>query len=155
MLNGETLFAALRPLIMQKQIKRNNNMSAWKTQINSNEMRIILVVSQDSKMAAAWNLVFKQKGCYLIQEKTPRHALQAARLLSPALVIVDLDLTQPERLSLCKKLRPMTGCALLLLAPKTNDEDVSEYYRAGVDERLSPTISPSALLGKSMAWLAQ
>ena len=129
-------------------------MTAWKTQTNLNETQIILVVSQDPKMTTAWDLVFKQKGYYVIHEKTPRHALQAARLISPALVIVDLDITQPERLSLCKEIRPMTSCALLVLVPKTNDEESSEYYHAGVDERLSPTISPAALIGKSLAWLA-
>jgi len=130
-------------------------MSAWKTQTNFNDMRIVLVISQDTKMAAAWDLVFKRKGYYVIHEKTPRHALQAARLISPALVIVDLDMPQPERLSLCKEIRPMTSCALLMLAPNMNDGETSEYHRAGVDERLSPNISPSALLSKSMAWLAQ
>ena len=130
-------------------------MSAWKTQTKPNEIQTILVISQDTKMVAAWELAFRQKGCYMIHEKTPRHALQAARLVSPSLVIVDLDLTRPERLSLCKELRPMTSRALLLLAPKTNEDEVSEYYRAGVDERLSPTISPTVLLSKSLAWLAQ
>jgi CheY-like chemotaxis protein len=150
---GETRFAPRHPLIMQNHTKRSANMSAWKTQTNFNKLRTVLVISQDSKMAAAWDLVFKQKGCYVIHEKTPRHALQAARLLSPALVIVDLDLTQPERLSLCQEIRPMTSCALLLLAPKVKNNEVAEYSLAGVDEHLSPTISPAALLSKSLAWL--
>jgi len=130
-------------------------MTAWKTTDNLNKTQIVLLVSRDAKMAAVWDMAFKQKGYYVIHEKTPRHALQAARLLSPSLVIVDLDLTQPERLSLCKELRPMTSCALLMLAPNVNDDEISEYYRAGVDERLSPTISPAALLSKSLTWLAQ
>lgn len=130
-------------------------MTAWKTTPPFYEPQVILIVSQDVKMSAAWELIFKQKGCCVIQEKTPRHALQAARLLLPSLVIVDLDLTQPERVSLCRQIRPMIQNALLLLAPKNNEDEVSEYYRAGVDERLSPTVSPTALLSKSLAWLAQ
>jgi DNA-binding response OmpR family regulator len=130
-------------------------MSAWKTQASADEIRTVLIVSQDSKMVAAWDLIFKQRGCYVIHEQSPRHALQSARLLSPALVIVDLDLTQSERLSLCKELRSTTRGTLLLLTYKTNEDEISEYYRAGVDERLSPTISPTVLLSKSLAWLAQ
>jgi CheY-like chemotaxis protein len=153
--NGETRFAPLHPLYIQEANKKEPNMSAWKTHSRPVEPRIVLVVSQDVKMVAAWELTFKRKGCHVIHEKTPRHALQAARLLQPALVILDLDLTQSERLSLCRELRPMTRNALLLLAPKNNDEEVAEYYRAGVDERLSPTVSPATLLGTSLAWLSQ
>ena len=129
-------------------------MTLWRTNPNSKDIRVVLIVSQDSKMSAAWSMAFKQRGCYVIHEKTPRHALQAARLIRPSLVIVDLDMPQAERLSLCSQIRPMIGCALLALAPQTGKDGTSAYRLAGVDERLSPTISPSALLGKSLAWLS-
>ena len=129
-------------------------MTAWKTQTQIKEKHIVLIVSQDVKMVSAWELVFRKKGCYVIHEQTPRHALQAARLISPTLVIVDLDLPQPESIALCKELRPMTGRALFLLAPKTSDYDTAEYYKAGVDESLPPTVSPNVLLSKSLAWLS-
>ena len=128
-------------------------MAVWQTPSKFNEGRTILIVSQDSKMVAAWKTLFKRRNCYVIHETSPRHALQAARLISPALTILDLDLPQSERFSLCKQLRPLTSGAIFLLAPNVNEDEASEYYYAGVDERLSTTISPSALLAKSMLWL--
>lgn len=129
-------------------------MSAWRTQTNSRNAKIILIVSQDSKATVAWERAFKQRGYYVVHEQTPRHALQAARLIAPALVIFALDIPQAERLSLYKELRSMTSCALLELLAETGKDVKARYHLAGVDERLSPAISPAALLGKSLAWLA-
>jgi DNA-binding response OmpR family regulator len=128
-------------------------MTAWKT--TDNKIQIVLIVSRDAKTAAIWEILFKQKNYYVIHETAPRHALQSARLLSPALIIVDLDLPQSERLSLCKELRPTTDGALFLLAPQTNAANGDEYFRAGVTEHISPTISPTALLNKSLTWLTR
>jgi DNA-binding response OmpR family regulator len=128
-------------------------MTAWKTK--DNNMQIVLLISRDIKTTTVWDILFKQKNYCVIHETSPRHALQAARLLAPALIIVDLDLPGAERISLCRDLRRTTNGALLLLAPQSNADEISEYYCAGIDERLSPTISPNALLNKSLAWLTR
>lgn len=130
-------------------------MTAWKTQAPFCEIPMVLLVSRDEKIAAAWEWLFKQRGFCCVHEQTPRHALQAARLLLPALIILDLDLPKAERLELCRALRPLARNALLLLAPLNGAKETAEYECAGVDERLSPTISPAALLSKSLAWLAR
>lgn len=130
-------------------------MTAWRTPSAPCEAPIVLLVSRDEKMSAAWEFIFKQKGCCVIHEQTPRHALQAARMLLPALAILDLDLPKAERAALCRELRPLLRKALVLLAHVSSAEEAAEYYRAGADERLSPAISPMALLSKSLAWLAR
>lgn len=130
-------------------------MSAWKTQTNFDEIQTVLIVSNDVKMVAAWEILFKLRKCYVIHEKSPRHALQSARLLAPSLIIVDFDLPQSDRLSLCKELRSTTKGALFLLAQKTSENEVLEYSHAGVDEYLSPAISPVALMARSMLWLTR
>jgi DNA-binding response OmpR family regulator len=128
-------------------------MAAWKTQPNPNELQTILIISRDVKMVAAWGILFKLRNCLVIHEESPRHAIQASYLISPALIIVDFDLPQSERLSLCRELRSTTQGALFVLAPKTSDDEINEYHHAGVDEYLSPAISPVSLMAKSMLWL--
>lgn len=130
-------------------------MTAWKTQTNTNEMRIVLIVSQDTKMVTVWESLYKQRSCYVVHETSPRNALRAAQLISPTLIILDLDLTLPERLALCRGLRPTTRGALFLLAAKVNKDEALKYDCAGVDEHLSTTISPASLMAKSMLWLTR
>lgn len=128
-------------------------MVAWKTETTASAFYTVLIISEDIEMASVWETMFKQRNCAVITETSPRDAMQTARLLAPSLIILDLDLSHDERISLCSALRSTTHGALLLLAPKEDDKQVFEYYRVGVDERLSAPIDPLVLLVKSMSWL--
>lgn len=130
-------------------------MVTWKSDMSFNEMHTVLIVSQDPEMVGVWETLFEQKDCFVVVENAPENALQSSRLLTPALTVVDLDLSQSERINLCRKLRSTTNGALLLLAPRDSEVEISEYHHAGVDEFLFTPISPMALLIKSMAWLAR
>lgn len=120
-----------------------------------NEMHTVLIVSQDSEMVGVWETLFKQKDCFVVVENAPENALQSSRLLTPTLTVLDLELSQHERIDLCRELRSTTNGTLLLLAPRSSDLEISEYHHAGVDEYICTPISPMALLIKSMAWLAR
>lgn len=130
-------------------------MVAWKTKMNINEIQTVLIVSQDAEMVVVWETLFRQKNCYMLNETSAEAALQTARLLTPSLVILDLDLPHLELLDLCRKLRPSIMGTLLLLASKGNKQEICDYYNAGVDECLATPVSPMALLIKSMAWLVR
>lgn len=130
-------------------------MNAWKSQTSFKEIHTILIISQDVEMVAVWETLFKQKNCHVINETSAEHALQASRLLSPALIVLELDLPNSDRLTLCKGLRSTLNGALLLLAPKQSEMELSNYHDAGVDEFIYTPISPMGLLIKSMAWLVR
>jgi DNA-binding response OmpR family regulator len=130
-------------------------MVAWKSNANFNEMNTVLIISQDSEMVAVWETLFKQKNCNVVSETSVENALQAARLLSPTLIVLDLPLPRLERIKFCRELRETTHGTILLLAPKGDITEISEYLHAGADEFLSTPISPMALLIKSMAWLVR
>ncbi|MEK6752474.1 MAG: response regulator [Chloroflexota bacterium] len=130
-------------------------MVAWKSNTSVDEMQTVLIVSQDAEMVIVWEALFEQKNYHVVCEIGAEEALQTARLLSPALIILDLDLIPSERIVLCRELRSTTNGTLLLLAPKRDEAEIFEYLYAGVDEFLSTPISPLALLVKSMAWLVR
>lgn len=130
-------------------------MVAWKTETNSNELQTVLIISQDAEMVAVWETLFQQKNCYVVSEVSPYNALQTARLLSPSLIVLELNLPYSELLVLCKELRSTTQGTLLLLAPRKTEQEVFNYCNAGVDEHLTTPISPMVLLIKSMAWLVR
>jgi DNA-binding response OmpR family regulator len=123
--------------------------------INLAELHTVLIVSKDMEMISVWETLFQQKNCYVVNENTPQTALQAAALISPSLIVLDIDLPQHTRLELCRKLRATTTGTLLLLAPANDSEHLFEYIDAGVNEHISTPISPMALLVKSMAWLVR
>lgn len=115
----------------------------------------VLIISQDADMTRVLKMLFEQRNCQVINESASRDGLMSSRLLSPTLIILDMDLPDDERLRLCKELRSTTNGTLLLLNSDYKSIDVLEYHRAGVDETISSSISPMALLIKSLAWLAR
>jgi len=130
-------------------------MAVWITKANTTKIQTVLIISEDVEMTAVWEALFQQKNCLVVSEMSARNAVQSARLLSPALIVLELNLPHAELIALCKELRSTTQGALLLLDPKGTEQEIFEYYNAGVDERLTTPISPMALLIKSMAWLVR
>lgn len=122
---------------------------------DQNELHTVLILSQDADMTQVWKMLFEQRNCQVISENSAEDGLLTSRLLSPTLVIIDMDIPHEERLNLCRNLRTTTNGTLLLINPSYRNVDVLEYHRAGVDETVSDSISPMALLIKSLAWLAR
>jgi DNA-binding response OmpR family regulator len=115
----------------------------------------VLIISQDADMARVLKMLFEQRSCQVVNESASHDGLMSSRLLSPTLIILDIDMPDDERLGLCKELRSTTNGTLLLLNSAYKAIDVLEYHRAGVDETITSSISPMALLIKSLAWLAR
>jgi len=123
--------------------------------MNPTDEWVVLIASQDAESASVWEKLFLQKGCCVVCEVSPRHALQSARLVCPALIILDLDLPHPERLDLCRQLRSVTQGIILVMTSIKDEQEIYEYYVAGADEHLVTPVNPMALLIKSLAWLVK
>jgi DNA-binding response OmpR family regulator len=130
-------------------------MTAWKFDDGTGDMRAILIVSRDAEMASVWETLFQQKNYRVIREECLERTPQTAHLTQPALILLDLDLPEDEGISLCRDIRAATGGTLLLLSRQADELDVFRYHFSGVNEILPRSISPMALLIKSMAWLAR
>jgi len=113
----------------------------------------VLILSKDAESAATMETLFRQKNCAVLTETSARNVVETARVLSPSLLILDLDLPHVEQLLLCRRLRAVMNGAMLLLSYSRNQEQICEYYLAGIDEHLTSPLSPMVLLVKSMAWL--
>lgn len=138
-------------------------MVAWNSSSSLNKMQNILVISEDEEMLNLWTTFFKEKNYQVISEGDVTSSLQTSRLLTPALIILDvstrlntsLDLPPNERLEFCRSLRSTTSGTLLLLAPQNSEVEISDYYQAGVDEFIATPANPMAVLIKSITWLAR
>ncbi|MCL4260786.1 MAG: hypothetical protein KJZ52_09190, partial [Anaerolineales bacterium] len=71
-------------------------MVAWKTDTNTIPLHTVLIVSDQPNSVAAWDALFSQRICIVLSESSPRYAIQAARLVAPSLVLVDIQLTRDE-----------------------------------------------------------
>ena len=130
-------------------------MTAEKIIPNQKDLNTVLIISEDVDMTRVWKMLFEQRNCYVISESTAQAGLLTSRLLSPTLIILDMEMQDKEKLHLCKELRSTTNGTLLLLNSSYKSVDVLEYHRAGVDETIADSISPMALLIKSLTWLAR
>ncbi len=118
-----------------------------------NTTQNILIISQDEEMINIWVTFFKEKHYCVINEKETTKGIQTSRLITPALIIIYLDLPQNENIQFCKALRATTSGALLLLAPRNTNSPA--YYQAGINEFIATPANPMAVLMKSITWLAR
>lgn len=128
-------------------------MVTWKTNLDTIPLHTVLIISDQRENVAIWDALFSQRNCIVLSEATVPEALQSARLVGPSLMLIDLKLSKPDRLSLLEGLRAASrGPILMLIAANTIDEIV-EANQEGADECLVKPVNPAVLVVKSMAWL--
>ena len=115
----------------------------------------VLIISDDAATLSSREALFQEKNCAVISATLPREAVKMAQLFSPSLIILDLDLPHPERLSLCRELRASSPGKLLVLSPEKDEQKIYEYFLAGVHEHLTTPLAPIMLVIKSMAWMVR
>lgn len=123
--------------------------------MNLSPTHTVLIISNYAEPAAGIEALFRERNCAVLTETSAEKAVETARVLCPSLLILDLDLSHVERLLLCRRLRSVMNGAILLLSSSRHQEQICEYYLAGVDECLNTPLSPMVLLVKSMAWLVR
>jgi DNA-binding response OmpR family regulator len=130
-------------------------MVAWNTSTKELNMQAILVITTNNDLRNAWTTFIQEKNYRVILESDLKNGLQTAKILTPALILVDLDLPKNEQIEYCKKLRATTNGSLILLTPQSFKQEISAYYQAGVDEIITTPSNPLAVLIRSISRLAR
>ncbi|MCC6567978.1 MAG: response regulator [Anaerolineales bacterium] len=130
-------------------------MVAWKTDTNTIPLHTVLIVSDQPNSVAAWDALFSQRNCIVLSESSPRYAVQAARLVAPSLVLVDIQLTRDERMELIGELRKASRGPIIMLVSANTAQLAIEANESAADEYLLKPVNPAVLVVKAMAWLAQ
>ena len=130
-------------------------MVAWKTDTNTIPLHTVLIVSDQPNSVAAWDALFSQRNCIVLSESSPRYAIQAARLVAPSLVLVDIQLTRDERMELIGELRKASRGPIIMLVSANTAQLAIEANESAADEYLLKPVNPAELVIKAMAWLAQ
>ena len=130
-------------------------MVAWKTDTNTIPLHTVLIVSDQPNSVAPWDALFSQRNCIVLSESSPRYAIQAARLVAPSLVLVDIQLTRNERIELIGELRKASRGPIIMLVSANTAQLAIEANESAADEYLLKPVNPAVLVIKAMAWLAQ
>lgn len=126
-------------------------MVTWKTNIDT--AHTVLIVSDQPDSVAIWTALFSQRNCIVLAEFKVADAIHSARLVSPTLVLVDIDVSKEKRTSLLKGLRSVCRAPILMLITANTVDEIIEANRAGADECFVKPVNPAVLVVKAMAWL--
>lgn len=126
-------------------------MVTWKTNIDT--AHTVLIVSDQPAYVANWTALFSQRNCIVLAEFKIEDAIQSARLISPTLVLVDIDVSKEQRTSLLKGLRSVCRAPILMLISANTIDEILEANRSGADECFVKPVNPAVLVVKAMAWL--
>jgi DNA-binding response OmpR family regulator len=96
--------------------------------------------------------MIREKGLVAILETSVPRAMGRAVEDIPDLIIIDVNASRQDRMTLCKKFRALSSSPILLFLPSNNEAEILEAYDAGVDECVVKPISPAIFLAKIAAW---
>lgn len=126
-------------------------MVTWKTNIDT--AHTILIVSDQPEPTVTWTALFAQRNCIVLVENQVEDAIQSARLISPTLVLIDIDMLKEKRVGFIKGLRSACRAPILMLITANSIDEVWEANRSGADECFVKPVNPAVLVVKAMAWL--
>lgn len=113
----------------------------------------ILVVCNEPGTAAVWGYMIREKKLRAVIVIDPNTAPQRSKEEDPALVILDLQLQHVKILEVCQKLRRVCENPILLFLTGYDENLISEYYDAGVDDCIVKPVSPVVFYAKVKAWM--
>ena len=113
----------------------------------------VLIVSNQQTTGPLWVFSLQQQKLNVVLEAVPANTLARCEAESPALIILDTNLSGEQTLELIRNLRAEMLTPILLLTPARTDEFVLEAYKAGVDDCISKPVGPSLFQAKVRVWL--
>jgi len=113
----------------------------------------VLIVCNETATAPVWGYMIRERKLHAIIETAPQNAAKRCEENKPALTILDLQLPHSKILDLCLSLRTVCENPILLFLPSYNENQVIEYYDAGIDDCLLKPVSPAVFYVKVRAWL--
>jgi DNA-binding response OmpR family regulator len=128
-------------------------MVTWKTDVDAIPLHTVLLVSDQQENVAIWDALFSQRNCIVLSESNVSDALQSARLIGPSLMLIDMNLSKTDRISLIAGLRSASRGPILMLITANTIDEIVEANQEGADECLVKPVNPAVLVVKAMAWL--
>lgn len=113
----------------------------------------VLIVDDDHKTVSLLVTYLEREGFRTQPSHDGRHALEMARRLAPAFVILDLMLPGADGWEVCQALRRISDVPILILSARQEELDRVLGFALGADDYLMKPFSPRELVARVKAIL--
>jgi DNA-binding response OmpR family regulator len=111
----------------------------------------ILVADDDADLRALIGFTLMQAGYDICIAVDRESALQAFERDSPDLVLLDINMPEPNGLQVCREIRGRSPVPIMMLTVRDVEEDLVEAFDSGADDYVRKPFSPRALLARVRA----
>lgn len=116
-------------------------------------MTTILVVDDEQNIVELARLYLEKEGYRVETAGDGREALEKAKRLRPALIILDVMLPECDGFEVCRRLRQDGDVPILMLTARTEDADKIVGLELGADDYLTKPFNPRELTARVKAVL--
>ncbi|MEY3999885.1 MAG: hypothetical protein RLZZ626_240 [Actinomycetota bacterium] len=115
--------------------------------------RHILVVEDDRSLSETVCLMLTAQGYRVTACYNGLSALEAFKKLSPDLILLDIQIPEPNGIEVCREIRQTSGVPIVMVTAKSESEDVIAGLNVGADDYVSKPFNQSELLARIAARL--
>ncbi len=116
-------------------------------------MTTILVADDERNIFELTKLYLEKEGYGVEWARDGREALEKARSLRPALLILDLMLPEVDGFEVCRQVRQESDLPILMLTARSEDVDKIVGLELGADDYLTKPFNPRELVARVKAIL--
>jgi DNA-binding response OmpR family regulator len=117
------------------------------------EQGTILVVDDETNIAALVDLYLSREGYRVVQAATGAAALEAVDRSRPRLVVLDVGLPDIDGLEVCRRLRRSSTIPVIFLTARDGEVDRILGLELGADDYITKPFSPAELVARVKAVL--
>jgi DNA-binding response OmpR family regulator len=111
----------------------------------------ILVADDDADLRALIGFTLKQAGYDICTAVDGESALHSFQRDSPDLVLLDINMPEPNGLQVCREIRGRSPVPIMMLTVRDIEEDLIAAFDSGADDYVRKPFSPRALLARVRA----
>jgi DNA-binding response OmpR family regulator len=101
----------------------------------------VLLVDDELKMLEAMASFLQKEGFRIVTATTGKEALIVAKVEHPALVVLDWMLPEMSGIEVCRELRNLGSCGIIMLTAKTEETDKIIGLEVGADDYMTKPFS--------------
>ena len=113
----------------------------------------ILVVDDEKNIVQLARLYLNKEGYQVEAAYDGAQALEKAKTLRPALIILDIMMPEMDGLSVCKELRKTSNVPIIILTARDDDVDRIVGLELGADDYVTKPFNPRELVARVKAVL--
>lgn len=109
----------------------------------------ILIIDDDEELTQVLGFIYKRAGAQVASAPNGEDGLRQVLAFRPHLVILDVKMPGMDGFEVCRRIRKISGAAIVMLSALSEDMNMLEGLDAGADDFISKPFNPELLLARS------